>query len=92
MKMEGVSQQWISPLEPGDYLQAQGLLENDGIDLTAGRGEFGWLSNTVNIHNCWAQCRLSAYAEALTEVNITHRKRPELPEVVVAAWAAAVKI
>jgi hypothetical protein len=43
MKLEGVSQHWISPLEPGDYLQAQELLEKGGVDLTAGRGEFGWL-------------------------------------------------
>jgi hypothetical protein len=42
MKLEGMYQHWISLLEPGDYLLAQKLLENGGVDLTAGRGKFGW--------------------------------------------------
>jgi hypothetical protein len=29
-------------------LLAQGLLENNGIDLTAGCGKFGWLSSAIN--------------------------------------------
>jgi hypothetical protein len=90
MKLEGVSQHWISPLELGYFLLAQKLLGNSDIDLTAGNREFGWLSNAVSFHNCWPQCRLSTIAEALNEVNITHRKGPELH--VVAVAAAALKI
>jgi hypothetical protein len=48
MELEGVSQHWISPLEPGDNLIAQELLENGGVDLTAGRCEFEWLSDAVS--------------------------------------------
>jgi hypothetical protein len=48
MNLEGVSHHLISPLEAGDYLLAQKLLEDGGVDLTAGRGEFGWLSDAVS--------------------------------------------
>jgi hypothetical protein len=88
--MEGVSQHWISPLKPEDYLLAQELQENCGVYLTAGHGKFGWMSNTVS----WPKCRLSEIVEAFNEANIAYRKCPELPIVAVAAAeaAAAVKI
>jgi hypothetical protein len=62
MKLEGVSQHWISPLEPGDYLLAPELLENGGVDLTAGRGEFGWLSDAVSFITV---CLFSAFQNLL---------------------------